>query len=130
MFFMYLNEISHPKVDIISNVKVLPKRLEMAWRTVDNKCDCGVFAMRHMETYAGQPISKWKPGFPKEGLAQENMLEKLRSRYASRMLTSEINELREDVLKKAYDYQKVDPKVRAEHALYAMQTVVERMKSV
>lgn len=74
MFFMYLEEISHPKAKIISNEKVIPKRLEMAWRTVENKCDCGIFAMRYMETYAGQPISKWKPGFPKEGLPQENML--------------------------------------------------------
>ncbi|KAI3774190.1 hypothetical protein L1987_48735 [Smallanthus sonchifolius] len=29
-------------------------RVEMTWRTLDNKVDCRIFAMRHMETFTGQ----------------------------------------------------------------------------
>ncbi|KAJ0754724.1 putative Ulp1 protease family catalytic domain, papain-like cysteine peptidase superfamily [Helianthus annuus] len=32
-------------------------RKEMDWRTLQNGCDCGVFTMRHMETYKGK--SPW-----------------------------------------------------------------------
>nr|KAJ0216721.1 hypothetical protein LSAT_V11C300121420 [Lactuca sativa] len=61
---------------------IKPQRLEMSWRTVKNKVDCGVFAMRHMETYMGQPLSKWKPGLHKESAVQQTTLEKLRQKYA------------------------------------------------
>nr|GMC71754.1 uncharacterized protein LOC109168900 [Ipomoea batatas] len=31
-----------------------PKRMQMPWRDVKNKIDCGVYLMRHMETFTGQ----------------------------------------------------------------------------
>ncbi|KAI3742211.1 hypothetical protein L1987_59891 [Smallanthus sonchifolius] len=30
------------------------KRVEMTWRMLNNKVDCGIFAMRHMETFTGE----------------------------------------------------------------------------
>ena len=60
--------------------------------------------------------SKWKCGLPKEGDSQEKILEKLRMKYAATILTSEINTKRDDVLKFAYEYQKVDQKIRVKHA--------------
>nr|KAJ0211254.1 hypothetical protein LSAT_V11C400213610 [Lactuca sativa] len=100
-----------------------PQRLEMPWRTVRHKVDCGVFAMRHIETYMGQPISNWKPGLYKESAIQQTTLEKLRQRYAHRMLASEINMLKAKVLDLAEKYQKVEFKVRTPHAYKAMQTM-------
>ncbi|MFS7964387.1 putative papain-like cysteine peptidase superfamily [Helianthus anomalus] len=35
-------------------------RKEIDWRTLQNRVDCGVFTMRHMETYKGK--SPWNPG--------------------------------------------------------------------
>nr|GMD34396.1 uncharacterized protein LOC109168900 [Ipomoea batatas] len=39
-----------------------PRRLRMSWLETKNKIDCGVFAMRHMETYVGQSIASWDCG--------------------------------------------------------------------
>lgn len=33
----------------------------MTWKNRENKVDCGVYAMRHMETYKGNP--NWDCGF-------------------------------------------------------------------
>nr|KAJ0187440.1 hypothetical protein LSAT_V11C900479030 [Lactuca sativa] len=115
LFVRYFKEINHPRANAISKESIKPQRLEMSWRTVKNKVDYGVFAMRHMETYMGQPLSKWKP-------------EKLRQRYAHIMLTSEINMLKAKVLDLAEKYQKVEFKVRTDHAYKAMQTIQKRLK--
>lgn len=36
-----------------------PKRLQMPWRDAVNKRDCGVFTMRHMESFEGQDAKDW-----------------------------------------------------------------------
>nr|KAJ0203039.1 hypothetical protein LSAT_V11C500295170 [Lactuca sativa] len=103
-------EINHPRANAISKESIKPQRLEMSWRTVKNKVDCGVFAMRHMETYMGQPLLKWKPGLHKESAVQQTTLEKLRQRYAHIMLTSEINMLKAKVLDLAENIKKLNSK--------------------
>ncbi|CAI9285881.1 unnamed protein product [Lactuca saligna] len=128
LFVRYFEEINHPRANAISKESIKPQRLEMSWRTVKNKVDCGVFAMRHMETYMGKPLSKWKPGLHKESAVQQTILEKLRQRYAYIMLTSEINMLKAKVLDLAEKYQKVEFKVRTDHAYKAMQTIQKRLK--
>nr|KAJ0194691.1 hypothetical protein LSAT_V11C700342620 [Lactuca sativa] len=91
-------EKNHPRENAISKESIKPQRHEISWRIVKNKVDCGVFAMRHMETYMGQPLSKWKSGLHKESALQQTTLEKPRQRYAHIMLTSEINMLKAKVL--------------------------------
>nr|KAJ0184477.1 hypothetical protein LSAT_V11C900467910 [Lactuca sativa] len=103
------------------------QRLEIPWRTVKKNVDCGVFAMRNMESYMGKPISKWKPSLHKENTVQQTTLEKLRQRYAYRMLTSEINMLKAKVLDLAEKYQNVEFKVHTAHAYKALQTIQKRM---
>nr|KAJ0228453.1 hypothetical protein LSAT_V11C100010090 [Lactuca sativa] len=88
---LYLKEINHVKANEMADKNLTPIRLIMPWRTVYNKKDCGVFAMRHMESYFGEKGSKWKCGLPKEGTSQEKILEKLRMKYTTTILTSEIN---------------------------------------
>ncbi|CAI9285150.1 unnamed protein product [Lactuca saligna] len=106
----YFKEINHLRANVISKESIKPQLLEMSWRTVKNKVDCGVFAMRHMETYMGQPLSKWKPGLHKESAVQQTTLEKLRQRYAHIMLTSEINMLKAKVLDLVEKYKKLNSK--------------------
>jgi len=62
-FGRFLQEsVGHPKHEIVKNMK--PVRMRMQWRTTDNVTDCGMFCMRHMETYFGQG-DKWDCGFKK-----------------------------------------------------------------
>ncbi|GJT83702.1 ulp1 protease family, C-terminal catalytic domain-containing protein [Tanacetum coccineum] len=46
--------------------KAVCERIEMSWRTENNIIDCGIFMMRHMETYMGY-AKNWKCGFKNEG---------------------------------------------------------------
>ncbi|MFS7935446.1 hypothetical protein Hanom_Chr05g00403541 [Helianthus anomalus] len=54
----YLENVAHPASMEIK--QVVPVRLEMPWRTNHNKIDCGVFVMRHMETYKVANGKSWE----------------------------------------------------------------------
>lgn len=56
--------------------------------------DCGIYAMRHMETYKGQQVKEWNCG-----LNSEKSLQDLRVKYCKVLLTSEANMLREENIK-------------------------------
>ncbi|KAL4589589.1 hypothetical protein LXL04_002497 [Taraxacum kok-saghyz] len=115
MFFMrYLFEIGHQKAFDMSQEELTPRRIKLPWRTIYNKYDCGVFTMRHMETYFGESAaSKWKPGFSKEGNFQNKLLEKLREKYATTLLLWRMNTRRDEILCHARQYcQTVEPHVR------------------
>lgn len=49
--------ITERKAMQLGNVPII--RLEMKWRTESNKYDCGIFAIRHMETYKGNGLRNW-----------------------------------------------------------------------
>lgn len=51
-----------------------PVRLSMSWRTENNSCDCGVFCMRHMETYFGEEVFEWQCGLDDEGVILQNFM--------------------------------------------------------
>nr|GMC69226.1 uncharacterized protein LOC109150823 [Ipomoea batatas] len=54
--------IKRGQTSLAEKVTKLPLELvKMNWRTADNKIDCGLYCMRHMETYMGNP--QWKCGF-------------------------------------------------------------------
>ncbi|MFS7980245.1 hypothetical protein Hanom_Chr10g00937171 [Helianthus anomalus] len=54
---VYLNIVNHPKSAEFEIADVV--RLEFEWKTVNNTVDCGVFVMRHMETWFGVTTDKW-----------------------------------------------------------------------
>ncbi|KAL8209355.1 hypothetical protein R6Q57_006087 [Mikania cordata] len=68
---------------------VVPTKLDLPWQTDKNFVDCGVLAMRHMETYKGQPINEWANdcGLKKEADQYViGQLNDLRIKYLSKML--------------------------------------------
>ena len=99
---MYLESINHP---IAQQILVSPiNRLKMRWRTTRNGADCGVFAMRHMETYYGN--KHWRCNLSTEGAEQDRRLRRLRFKYLSKILLSDTNQLRDTVAKKARVFHK------------------------
>nr|GMC49389.1 uncharacterized protein LOC109162486 [Ipomoea batatas] len=80
-----------------------PARLGMSWRDNNNKVDCGVFAMRHMETYMGKGTKGWECGLEKENKEQLN---NTRVKYLAEIVNSPINEFREDCMKDARQFEK------------------------
>lgn len=39
--------------------------IQMPWRDRKNVWDCGIYLMKHMESYHGQPVKQWNVGLKK-----------------------------------------------------------------
>ncbi|KAL2899010.1 putative lipid kinase YegS [Bienertia sinuspersici] len=78
------------------SLKLLIKLLTMPWRTDDNNIDCGVYTMRHMETYYGK--RKWDCGLKADNF---DALKKLRIHFTNEILTSKVNKSREQLIDNA-----------------------------
>ncbi|MFS7973004.1 putative papain-like cysteine peptidase superfamily [Helianthus anomalus] len=101
-FTKYLKLVKHPKC--LEFEGVVPKRLEIEWATKGNSVDCGVFAMRHMETWFGEINLKWDSGFPIEHTPKIAYLTRLRKKYAVKFVCSHANTLRDEVMAQAIAY--------------------------
>ncbi|CAH9101728.1 unnamed protein product [Cuscuta europaea] len=104
-FKKYCNKIKHPAGRMAT---WNPRILNMPWRYNGNYVDCGIFVMRHLETYRGQG-DKWDSGFPSASKAagikaQKQTLKKLRLVYAAEIISSKFNMERENVYKRAKDF--------------------------
>nr|GLL17131.1 uncharacterized protein LOC109162486 [Ipomoea trifida] len=75
----------------------------MSWRDNSNKVDCGVFTMRHMETYMGKGTKGWDCGLEKENKEQLN---NARVKYLAEIVNSPVNEFRGDCMKDARQFEK------------------------
>nr|GMD61006.1 uncharacterized protein LOC109158392 [Ipomoea batatas] len=73
--------------------------VDMSWKESENYIDCGLFVMRHMETYKGT-LKKWNPGFKKKAKLNEEFLIGLRARYAATIIRWSANILKNIVIKK------------------------------
>nr|GMC84624.1 uncharacterized protein LOC109168900 [Ipomoea batatas] len=78
---------------------LVPKRMQMAWCDSRNKIDCGVYLMRHMESFLGQGVLDWDCGLVKE---EYSTLHKLRLQYMKELVVSEYNLHRGRNLSRAY----------------------------
>nr|GMC82304.1 zinc finger BED domain-containing protein RICESLEEPER 2-like [Ipomoea batatas] len=67
---------------------LVPKRMQMAWCDSRNKIDCGVYLMRHMESFLGQGVLDWDCGLVKE---EYSTLHKLKLQYMKELVVSEYN---------------------------------------
>ncbi|PWA71630.1 ulp1 protease family, C-terminal catalytic domain-containing protein [Artemisia annua] len=105
-FLLYLGVKDHPRLELLK--KVAFNILLMSWRTEENCIDCGVFMMRHMETYMGYNSAKnWKCGLKDEGPEQQNQIYELRKKYLSKILRSDINIKRSLVLDELEEYRRL-----------------------
>ncbi|XP_022022638.1 uncharacterized protein LOC110922724 [Helianthus annuus] len=106
--------------------KAIIKRLEMPWRTEENYIDCGIYTMRHMETYFGE--ENWDCGFLSNEKFHKPQISELRKKFLTKMLLSEINTMKDDLIKHALEYEKMDDKVKAEHQKDLKEKMDQRQK--
>nr|KAJ0218872.1 hypothetical protein LSAT_V11C300124030 [Lactuca sativa] len=121
----YLKSQNHPKAEMFSHV--MPHRLEMPWRKINNSIDCGVFTMRHMETYMGGGMNEFKDGFKNESSAQDDQLVKLRTKYLYKILTHEYNVQKDYVLQKVDEFHKIPSKQRSQMLAIAKEEIHRRL---
>ncbi|KAL8231701.1 hypothetical protein R6Q57_001479 [Mikania cordata] len=112
-FVDYLIQTRHPSGRQIKKAKI--HRLCMRWRTQFNHVDCGVFIMRHMETYRGNGLLYWDCGLCNEyevNNAQKNQLNDLRRKYTTKIILHDINSRKFWVLKDIKAYIQLPIEVR------------------
>ncbi|KAL4557141.1 hypothetical protein LXL04_035313 [Taraxacum kok-saghyz] len=109
-FSRFLAEKKHPSAEVISKKQV--KCAKMKWQTVYNDIDCGIFAMRHLEYYTGGVISKFDCGLVKESEQQSAQLIKLRKKYATKILMSDLNIKMKSFLEDATSFHKIEESTR------------------
>lgn len=98
--------------------------------TKHNVVDCGVFAMRHMETYLFGGEYDDLCEFRREGKDQQNQLDELRKKYAAKILLSDINKKKAVVESEteAYRMLPLQEKERLEAASF--ETVKGRVRTM
>ncbi|KAL4554554.1 hypothetical protein LXL04_039386 [Taraxacum kok-saghyz] len=109
-FTRYLKTRKHPKANKFKHV--IPYRFFMSWMTKKNKVDCGVFVMRHMETYKGEKMEKWDASLEMECDSLQEQLNKLRWKYVTKMLLSDMNLLKDYVEGKMDSYVNIPEHIR------------------
>ncbi|KAD4385498.1 hypothetical protein E3N88_25666 [Mikania micrantha] len=99
VFVEYLHNWKHPKAQQLEDMEI--KRLQLKWATRGNIKDCGVFVMRHMECFMGGLESEFDCGFAETDGEILNQIGAPRKKYAARILLSNINKMKNEVLKAA-----------------------------
>lgn len=95
LFGKYLTEVGHPKAHLIRST--IPKRKLMNWRTSEHHFGYGVLMMKHMESYKGE--KNWDCRLAVEGAEQNHQIEHLRRKYATKVILSDLNLLKEEFVK-------------------------------
>jgi len=99
-----LSRSNHPASQLVAKLK--PYQFKLNWQTTQNFFDCGVFIMRHMETYMGEEEGRYDCEIPKESAEQKVKLRRLRFRYAARIMTHPINLQAEANMQTALQFMK------------------------
>ncbi|MFS7946766.1 hypothetical protein Hanom_Chr06g00540161 [Helianthus anomalus] len=111
---LYLQKALKPTLAIEELTTSVIEKKEMDWRKKNNDIDCGVFTMRHMETYKGEKTPR-VTGFGKEDEVnnkETSQLHLLRHIYLSKIILSEHNIHCEKIIKKANAFDKRPDKER------------------
>ncbi|XP_071688690.1 uncharacterized protein [Rutidosis leptorrhynchoides] len=92
----------HPFANQIEKLERI--RISLPWKTIDNVVDCGVFAMFHMDMFKARSENEWSDVLVPESAEQKNQLRKLRIRYASKILSHDLNIHAEQMLRNAKNF--------------------------
>ncbi|KAL4555483.1 hypothetical protein LXL04_038103 [Taraxacum kok-saghyz] len=108
LFDLYLAIVKHPKRSTMKRMR--PVKFTRSWMTKRNYTHCGIFLMRHMETYKGEDIDDWDVDLADEGDdsdKQQIQLDDLRRKYVTKILTSDLNKLKPNVYNYIPQYDKL-----------------------
>ena len=117
LFVRYLHFVVHDMREKLHDDKT--SFLKMDWQTKENVNDCGIFVMRHMETFKGRPITKWQCGIVKESREQSKQLNNLRRKYAAKILLSDMNVKKRHIIAEAEEFEKNPQDIRLKHLISA-----------
>ncbi|CAH1453883.1 unnamed protein product [Lactuca virosa] len=108
LFTLYIDAWNHPRRNSMKSAIIV--RSSMEWMTKENYIDCGLFLMKHMETYKGGDPNKWIVGLEPEFADsddQQIQLNELRKKYVTKILTSDLNIIKPSLNRKLASYNKL-----------------------
>ena len=79
---------------------------KLSWGTQRNMEDCGVFLMRHMETY--RTDDTLTSGLAKESAKHNIQLRSLRYKYCAKLILNQNNIIKDDVIERAKNYKPME----------------------
>ncbi|KAJ9549058.1 hypothetical protein OSB04_021601 [Centaurea solstitialis] len=83
-----------------------PQRVMIRWGKTETHKDHIIFMMRHMETFHGVHGKKWDCGLHEQGYTQYWQLKMLRYKYVTKILLTDINEVKEWVVRNVRNFEK------------------------
>ncbi|KAM0065964.1 putative Ulp1 protease family catalytic domain, papain-like cysteine peptidase superfamily [Helianthus debilis subsp. tardiflorus] len=111
-----------------------PVSLKFPWQTMYNGVDCGIFVMRHTETFKGTSVREWNCGLsPERDIMREVLKDEskelcdLRIKYFSKILLSDVNSLRSKLEKEVHEYANLSEDERMENAKTAKERIEFRL---
>ncbi|KAK9075777.1 hypothetical protein SSX86_004106 [Deinandra increscens subsp. villosa] len=119
-FVDFLISIGHKEWEEFKSATI--DYVDMPWKTQKNFIDCGIFLMRHMETYFGD-LKKWKSELSEEK-NQNDELKDLRCKYVAKLLTSDINLQNASIVQEMKNFLKMNDDSR----MILRETGVARIK--
>ncbi|PWA87360.1 hypothetical protein CTI12_AA128140 [Artemisia annua] len=127
VFEDYLLHKNHPNYE---KMTAAPKKvLQLGCRTTNNFVDCGVFTMRHMETYKGDGACADLCRLSMEGKKQRKELRELRIKYATKILLSELNLVKSDFDKEVHGFRNIPVEEKKRLQMAAFETIKLRVSN-
>ena len=125
MFEDYLLHKNNPFYERMSHAT--RKVMQLGCRTTNNFVDCGVFTMRHMETYKGDGADLCC--LSKEGKKQLKELRDLRIKYAVKILLSDCNLVKSEIDKEVNAFRNVPVEEKNRLRMAAFETIKLRVST-
>ncbi|PWA74635.1 RecF/RecN/SMC [Artemisia annua] len=124
LFNDYLLHENHPKHNELLDAEV--RIMKTGCRTRNNFVDCGVFVMRHMETYKGEHYGDCC-GLSEEGKQQIKELRDLRIKYAAKILLADCNKVKKEFEIEIEAFRRLPPEEKERLEVDAFKKIKSRV---
>lgn len=127
-FVRYLQETGQKK-NISGLLEKSPVYAKLKCQTSkkDDDRDCGIVVMRNMEFFMGGQLAKYSSGLLMESNEQQEQIWLIRKKYLTKILLSDCNLNKTEVMNEASEFAKIPKKKREELKLEALRRKEARM---
>ncbi|CAI9300122.1 unnamed protein product [Lactuca saligna] len=106
LFCNYLTSQHHPMAKALC-FKV-GRVMNISWQVEQVGTDCGIYLMRHMESYMGGSEGRWECGLIDKKAGDLTVILKLRMKYMARLLTADFNKCKSIIVTDFEAFRKLD----------------------
>ncbi|CAI9282300.1 unnamed protein product [Lactuca saligna] len=82
--------------------------INIYWQVEDSGIDCGIYLMRHMESYKGENEGSWECGLTGKMTGDVTAILMLRTKYMARLLIADFNKYKSMIVTDYEAFRKLD----------------------